>query len=78
LITLFVDRSEVKQLEGIVKKWLDGRGFGFIEVDDSEDDVFVHHSELQGTYSLMSGQKVEFEVEDSYKGPRAKNVKVVG
>jgi len=78
LITLFVDRSEVKQLEGIVKKWLDGRGFGFIEVDDSEDDVFVHHSELQGTYSLMSGQKVEFEVEDSYKGPRAKKVKVVG
>lgn len=73
-----MNRSEVKQLEGIVKKWLDGRGFGFIEVDDNEDDVFVHHSELQGTYSLMSGQKVEFEVEDSYKGPRAKNVKVVG
>ena len=65
-------------MEGIVKKWLDGRGFGFIEVDDSEDDVFVHHSELQGTYSIMSGQKVEFEVEDSDKGPRATNVKVVG
>jgi len=65
-------------LEGIVKKWLDGRGFGFIEVDDSEDDVFVHHSELQGTYSLMSGQKVEFEVEDSDKGPRATDVKVIG
>lgn len=65
-------------MEGIVKKWLDGRGFGFIEVDDSDDDVFVHHSELQGTYSLMSGQKVEFEVEDSYKGPRATHVKVVG
>lgn len=72
-----MNRSEVKQLEGIVKKWLDGRGFGFIEVNDNDDDVFVHHSELQGTYSLMSGQKVEFEVEDSYKGPRAKNVKVV-
>ena len=68
----------MKQLEGIVKKWLDGRGFGFIEVDDSDDDVFVHHSELQGTYSLMSGQKVEFEVEDSPKGPRATNVNVVG
>ncbi len=65
-------------MEGIVKKWLDGRGFGFIEVEDSEDDVFVHHSELQGTYSLMNGQKVEFEVESSYKGPRAKNVKVIG
>jgi len=68
----------VKQVEGIVKKWLDGRGFGFIEVDDSEDDVFVHHSELQGTYSLMSGQKVEFEVEASDKGPRATDVKVIG
>jgi len=68
----------VKQVEGIVKKWLDGRGFGFIEVDDSEDAVFVHHSELQGTYSLMSGQKVEFEVEDSDKGPRATDVKVIG
>jgi len=68
----------VKQLEGIVKKWLDDRGFGFIEVDDSDDDVFVHHSELQGTYSLLSGQKVEFEVEDSGKGPRATNVKVIG
>jgi CspA family cold shock protein len=68
----------VKQLEGIVKKWLDGRGFGFIEVDDSDDDVFVHHSELQGPYSLMSGQKVEFEIEDSPKGPRATNVNVVG
>ena len=65
-------------MEGIVKKWLDGRGFGFIEVDDSEDDVFVHHSELQGAYSLVDGQRVEFEVEDSYKGPRATNVKVVG
>ena len=68
----------MKELEGIVKKWLDDRGFGFIEVDDSEDDVFVHHSELQGTYSLMSGQKVEFEVEDSDKGPRATDVKVIG
>lgn len=65
-------------MEGIVKKWLDDRGFGFIEVDDSDDDVFVHHSELQGTYSLLSGQKVEFEVEDSGKGPRATNVKVIG
>jgi len=65
-------------LGGIVKKRLDGRGFGFIEVDDSEDDVFVHQSELQGTYSLMSGQKVEFEVEDSDKGPRATDVKVIG
>jgi CspA family cold shock protein len=65
-------------LEGEVKRWLDGRGYGFIDVDDQEKDVFVHWSALNGTYSLMRGQKVEFEVEDTYKGPRAINVKVLG
>jgi len=65
-------------LEGEVKRWLDGRGFGFIDVDDQEEDVFVHYSELKGTFSLMRGQKVEFDLESSFKGPRAVNVKVLG
>jgi len=64
-------------LEGKVKKWLTLRGFGFIEVDDSDDDVFVHNSELSGVSSLKPGQKVEFEVENAPKGPRAKNVKLI-
>jgi CspA family cold shock protein len=68
----------VKFLEGEVKRWLDGRGFGFIEVEDQDDDVFVHCSELKGTFSLMRGQKVEFDLESSFKGPRAVNVKVLG
>jgi CspA family cold shock protein len=63
-------------LEGIVKRWLD-RGYGFIDVDGMEDDVFVHHSELEGVYQLREGQKVEFDVEDTPKGPRALNVKVM-
>jgi CspA family cold shock protein len=66
----------VKELEGIVKRWLD-RGYGFIDVDGMEDDVFVHQSELEGAFQLREGQKVEFDVEDSPKGPRALNVKVV-
>jgi cold shock protein len=66
----------VKQLEGIVKRWLD-RGYGFIEVEGEEDDIFVHNSSIQGAFELREGQKVEFEVEDSPKGPRAVNVKVV-
>ena len=65
-------------MEGEVKRWLDGRGFGFIDVDDQDEDVFVHYSELKGTYSLMRGQKVEFELESTFKGPRATNVKVLG
>jgi len=60
-----------------VKRWLTGRGYGFIDVDE-DDDIFVHHTDLQDAYALMRGQKVEFDVEDTPKGPRAVNVKVVG
>jgi CspA family cold shock protein len=66
----------VKYLEGIVKRWLD-RGYGFIEVEGQEDQVFVHYTALDGVSELVEGQKVEFEVEDSPKGPRALNVKLV-
>jgi len=63
-------------LEGTVKRWVEGRGYGFIEVD-GEDDIFVHNTDLDGTYVLMQGQKVEFDVETTTKGPRARNVKVI-
>ena len=63
-------------MEGIVKRWLD-RGYGFIEVEGEEDDIFVHNSSIQGAFELREGQMVEFEVEDSPKGPRAVNVKIV-
>jgi len=66
----------VKYLEGTVKRWLD-RGFGFIAVEGQDDEVFVHHTSLDGISELREGQKVEFEIEDGPKGPRAKNVKVV-
>lgn len=65
-------------MEGIVKNWMDGRGYGFIEVENSDEDVFVHYSELKGTYALRRDQKVEFEVESTYKGPRAVDVKIMG
>ena len=65
-------------MEGTVKRWVEGRGYGFIEPDEGGDDVFVHNTDLDGTYVLMQGQKVEFDVETTPKGPRAVNVKVVG
>ncbi len=65
-------------MEGTVKRWLTGRGYGFIDVDGDEDDIFVHHTDLQDAYALMRGQKVEFDIESTPKGPRAVNVKVVG
>ena len=64
-------------MEGKVKKWLEFRGFGFIEVEGQDDDIFVHHTELNAVSSLMSGQKVEFEMEDTPKGPQALNVRTI-
>ena len=64
-------------MKGVVKRWLDGRGYGFILPEGSEDDLFVHHSGLTSAYELVENQEVEFEVEDTPKGPRAVQVKVV-
>ena len=65
-------------MEGTVKNWIDDRGFGFIKPEGPHEDVFVHHSNLNGAYMLLRGQRVEFEVEDTHKGPRAIEVKILG
>ncbi len=59
---------------GVVKSWL--RGYGFIEADDGTE-VFVHSSEIQGKSILTEGEKVEFEIEQGPKGPRAVKVKPI-
>lgn len=59
-------------------KWFNAeKGFGFIERDNGESDVFVHFSAIQtqGYRELSEGQKVEFEVTQGQKGPQAENVK---
>jgi CspA family cold shock protein len=60
---------------GKVKWFNDAKGYGFIE-QESGDDVFVHHSSIQGEgfKTLEEGQAVEFEVEQGSKGPSAVNV----
>jgi CspA family cold shock protein len=57
-------------------KWFNAeKGFGFIEVEGS-DDVFVHFSAISGDgfKSLDEGQSVEFNVVQGNRGPQAENV----
>ena len=64
-----------ERVEGTVKWFSQGKGYGFIAREDG-DDVFVHYSSLQGTgfRNLEEGERVEFEIENSPKGPQAANV----
>lgn len=63
--------------QGSIKKIILDKGFGFIESQPT--DMFFHHSVVQGMQfeDLQEGQAVEFEFEDSPKGPRATLVRVL-
>ena len=61
---------------GTVARWMGDRGFGFIKCEDGKE-VFVHNSDIQGKSSLREGEKVEFEVTQGDKGPRAVKVKPI-
>ncbi len=60
---------------GVVKWFSDQKGYGFI-TPESGNDVFVHHTAIQGEgyKSLEEGQKVEFNIENGPKGEQATNV----
>ena len=64
--------------QGTVKWFSDEKGFGFLEQENGQD-VFVHHSSIamDGFRSLTEGQRVEFDLEQSDRGPRAVNVRAV-
>ena len=61
---------------GRVKWFSDEKGYGFIEVEGREKDVFVHYSDIKGDgfRTLDEGTKVEFDIEPGKNGDRAKDV----
>ncbi|MFH1741514.1 MAG: cold shock domain-containing protein [bacterium] len=66
---------------GRVKWFSESKGYGFVECQDEggEKDVFVHHSGIQGGgfKILRENQRVEFEMIQGDKGPKAVNVRVI-
>jgi cold shock protein len=63
--------------KGIIRRLLEHRGFGFIQSEDGRN-VFFHRSEvLQVSFQvLQEGQAVEFAVEETPQGPKARRVRV--
>jgi CspA family cold shock protein len=62
---------------GTVKRIMHDKGFGFIR-DERGQEYFFHRSGVDGNFDeLDQDQKVSFEVEDSSKGPRAKDVRAM-
>lgn len=60
-------------------KWFNAeKGYGFITVDGSGQDVFVHYSAIDmGGYKVLEeGQLVSFELGTGTKGPQAESVRV--
>ncbi|MFB6212507.1 MAG: cold-shock protein [Candidatus Magasanikbacteria bacterium] len=65
-------------MKGSIDK-LTNRGYGFISVEDEEEDVFFHASELVDAdfENLEEGTEVEFRMQEGEKGPSAVNVELV-
>jgi CspA family cold shock protein len=66
-------------LTGSVKWFNNAKGYGFIVQDNGDKDVFVHHSAIlmEGYRTLNEGERVEYEIEQTPKGPAAVNVRKV-
>ncbi|WP_018692382.1 cold shock domain-containing protein [Algicola sagamiensis] len=64
------------KMTGKVKFFDTVKGYGFIELDDRNEDIFVHQMDIKmdGYRKLYQGQIVDFDLLESHKGLRAQNV----
>jgi cold shock protein len=74
-------KSQTMRQRGIIKKWIELRGFGFAKRDGDADDIFIHASQLLNGLKLLNvGDLVEFDIVADKKDPtrsRAVAVSVV-
>ncbi len=68
-------REDNKLRQGMITKFDDSKGYGFIADSLTKDSIFIHINDCDEI--VKSGDKVEFETEKGFKGLKAKNVKLM-
>jgi len=76
---MYARGQQTMAMTGTVKFFNTTKGYGFITPDEGGKDVFVHISALEqsGMATLNEGQKVQFEVQQEARGPKAVNLEEV-
>lgn len=65
-------------MEGKVKKLIEDKGYGFIAVEDQEDDLFFHVSDCINDFDdIDEGDVVEFDLTEGRNGDKAINVQAI-
>ncbi len=76
----FYKMKEVLNMSTGKVKWFNNeKGYGFIQIDGSDRDIFAHYTNIagRGFRSLEEGQKVEFEIGEGKRGQQAENILVL-
>ena len=64
--------------EGVILRFDDVRGYGFIEPADGTEDVFVHVNDFgENRHMVQAGLRVQYEVTQSPRGPKAAMVRLL-
>jgi cold shock CspA family protein len=72
-----VPMTATARRRGIVNKWSDGKGYGFLRLGMDEDDALLHVSELPPGARVEVGATVECAVIQTERGPRAVQAEVM-
>ena len=68
-------------MQGTIKKVISNKGYGFIDADSQDGDLFFHKSNLGSNLdfsNLQEGTAVEFDVSEGRRGPEATNIQLAG